>query len=918
MSQPLKSEAVKRFLEHCTHPDLAALYNVGMELQVHAAQDNGTRIEGEYKGKAWHAYSDGMTQWKSFRIPLNAKTAPENNDGLMKWDLVEHAEGIGMTGWDWLALKSRWVGFDFDGITGHADNHNKKLTDLELLQVQTKACEIPWVTVRKSTSGKGLHLYVFIEDVTTVNHDEHAAVARAILGLMSMLVGFDFRAKVDACGYIMWTWHRKMKGTDGLTLIKQGEVLREVPSNWRDHIEVVKGRRKKTLPTFVLTDTATTKGDEAETIFEELCGQSNTVSLDADHHKFINWMRDNNCNMTWEPDHHMLITHTIHLTEAHEALGLKGPFRTLSKGTERGVDHNCFLFPLRRGAWVVRRYTPGVAEESTWSKDSAGWTRCFFNREPDLKTVALSEGASEHSAGGFIFSHAADAQRAALALGVDLKLPTWAGGRRAKLKERERDGKLLAEITYDTIDNPAEMIPNGWYQEKKSWYRVLEAQANTSATQEVGNFDDIVRHPVTSAGEDAGWVLKVNEVWNGEPLTHVRTALESDASSLGLTPKQCKMVLGGSILKPWRLVNLPFQPEYPGDRTWNRGAAQLRYFPSSDIDNLHFPTWSKILTHIGSGLDQAVKNHPWARANGILMGADYLKVWVASLFQHPLLPLPYLFLYSAEQNTGKSIFHEALSLLIINGVVRADTALTSSSTFNGELENAVLCVVEETDLRKHKGAYNRIKDWVNALTISIHKKNGTPYSIPNSTHWCQCSNDSKSCPVGFGDSRITMIEVSPLDPVDLIPKSQMLELLKKEASDFMAAVLSLEIPPSGDRLNVPIIATTEKRREEEVNLTMLDLFIKEKAHYVTGKVIKVSEWYERFQEYLDPSEIHEWSKIAVGRAMPSRFPKGRRRGDGQHYFGNISWDAYRPGETILPKLVLDAENVYLESEGVKV
>jgi hypothetical protein len=918
MNQPLKSEAVKRFLEHFTHPDLAELYHLGMELQVHVGQDGGTRIEGEYKGKSWHAYSDGMTQWKSFRIPLNAKTSPKNNDGPMNWDLVEHAEGIGMTGWDWLALKSRWVGFDFDGITGHADNHSKKLTDAELLQVQMKACEIPWVTVRKSTSGKGLHLYVFIEDVTTANHDEHAAVARSILGLMSMLVGYDFSAKVDACGYIMWTWHRKMKGTDGLSLIKQGVPLHEVPPNWRDHIEVVRGRRRKTLPSFVLTETAATKGDEAEAIFEELCGQSNTVSLDADHHRFINWMQENGCNLTWEPDHHMLITHTFHLAEAHEALGLKGPFKTLAKGTERGVDHNCFMFPLRRGAWAVRRYTPGVQEESTWSKDSAGWTRCFFNREPDLKTVSLAEGGTEHASGGFIFSYASDAQKAVLGLGVDLKLPTWAGGRTAKLKERERDGKLVAQIPHEPTDNPNDMIPHGWYHEKKVWHRVMEAQVVSSNTQEVGNFDDIVRHPVTSDGEDAGWVIRVNDQWHGEPLTHVRTALESDASSLGLTPKQCKMVLGGSILKPWRLVNLPFKEEYPGDRTWNRNAAQFRYFPSQDIDNLNFPTWTKILKHVGSGLDHAVKHHPWAKNNDILTGADYLKVWIGSLFQQPLEHLPYLFLYSSEQNTGKSIFHEALSLLIVNGVVRADSALTSTGTFNGELENAVLCVVEETDLRKHKGAYNRIKDWVNALTISIHKKNFTPYSIPNATHWIQCSNDSKSCPVGFGDSRITMIEVPPLDPCDLIPKSIMIELLKKEAPDFMAAVLSVDIPPPVDRLNVPVIASSEKKREEEANQTMLELFLREKTYYVTGKMIKVGEFYERFQEFLDPSDLHEWSKIAVGRAMPSKFPKGRKRGDGQHYFGNISWDALKQGEKILPRLVLDADNMYLESEGVKV
>src|SRR5690606_33656401 len=103
--------------------------------------------------------------------------------------------------------------------------------------------------------------------------------------------------------------------------------------------------------------------------------------------------------------------------------------------------------------------------------------------------------------------------------------------------------------------------------------------------------------------------------------------------------------------------------------------------------------------------------------------------------------LPYLFLYG-PQGSGKSIFHEALSLLVTKGIVRADAALISQSGFNGELVSAVLCVIEETDLRQNKTiAYNRIKDWVTGKTINIHVKGGTPYSAANMTHWLQCANE---------------------------------------------------------------------------------------------------------------------------------------------------------------------------------
>lgn len=911
--QPSKTTAIKRFLTAMTHPDLAELYSKDMEVQVHVGADGGTRIDGEYKGRTWRAFEDAAgNRWKNIRIPLNAKTEPEDNDGPMNWDLAEHAEGIGMTGWDWKARRSRWVGFDFDAISGHSEQHAKKLTDKELLEVKDKAWNIPWVTVRKSTSGKGLHLYVFVDDVPTANHDEHAALARAILGTMSALVGFDFHGKADAMGHIMWTWHRKMRGTDGLTLLKQGEILRDIPPNWRDHVDVIRGKRKKNRPQFVNQEIAPLVGgeDEAERTFEELCGQITKVPLDQEHERLIDWFRENNAFWSWDPDRHMMVTHTIHLLEAHEALGFKGPFKTISEGKDRGNDQNCFAYPMRRGAWQIRRFGPGVAEASTWDQDSSGWTRCFYNREPDLKTVARSQGANEHKSGGFIFQHAEQAQSAVLQLGSNLDLPTWAGSRPTKLRERKEDGKIVAEIPRDPSDNGGEMVPKGWYHEGKSWYKVLNAQMGTPTAAETGNYDDMVRHVVTNTSEDYGWVLKRDSEWGVEPLAHVRIALKS----FGLSSKDSETVLGGSVSKPWVLVNLPFQSEYPGDRKWNRGAAQLRFYQTVETDKLSYPHWLKILNHIGSGLDVAVKQHPWARANGILTGADYLKIWIASLFQAPQEPLPYLFLYSTEQNTGKSIFHEALSLLVTSGVVRADAALTSQSSFNGELENAVLCVVEETDLRRHKQAYNRIKDWVTSRQLPIHKKQQTPYTVPNTSHWVQCSNDPHACPVTFGDSRITMVHVPVLDPIDLIPKREMLARLEKEASDFLAAVMTLEIPPSGDRLNVPVIATDEKLAAEKHSQTLLEMFITENVHLVHGRMIRISEFFDRFQNWLDPSAIHDWSKIRVGREMPVKFPKGRNRKDGQFNYGNMSWTPRDPSESILPKYVVVDDTLTLETE----
>ncbi|NJO83655.1 MAG: hypothetical protein HC828_13185 [Blastochloris sp.] len=346
-----------------------------------------------------------------------------------------------MTGWDWKAKRSKWVAYDFDALVGHSDKHSNKLTNEQLDEVRSAAQALDWVTVRKSTSGSGLHLYVYIESEQDVKtHTEHSALARAILGKMSALTGFSFESKVDICGGNMWVWHRKMRGTSGLQLVKRGRALtdEEIPVNWRDHVKVVSGSRKKLAPR------------DLESIgkldpFDELAGQHLRVQLDASHKKLIQYLQDNGLQWEWDQDNHMLITHTLSLKKAHADLELRGYYETSSRGSS---VVNCFAFPMRRGAWIVRRYSQGVAEHPCWTQDGSGWTTVYLNRDSDLRSVCLAHGGIEDPSGGFVFREAELASQAALYLGVDLRIAPALRARKAKLKQH-KDGRLIVEIDRD-------------------------------------------------------------------------------------------------------------------------------------------------------------------------------------------------------------------------------------------------------------------------------------------------------------------------------------------------------------------------------------------------------------------------------------------------------------------------------------
>jgi hypothetical protein len=221
----------------------------------------------------------------------------------------------------------------------------------------------------------------------------------------------------------------------------------------------------------------------------------------------------------------------------------------------------------------------------------------------------------------------------------------------------------------------------------------------------------------------------------------------------------------------------------------------------------------------------------------------------------------------------------------------ASAALVSQGGFNAELEGSVLCVVEETDLRKNALAYNRIKDWVTSREVLIHPKFATPYHIQNTTHWIHCANTHAACPIFPGDTRITMCRVNPLDLAELIPKKKLIAMLEKEASDFIASVLQLEVPESADRLNVPVISTEDKLVAAQLNKTPVELFLEEHCKVMDGCRIKFGELFERFQQTLDANEFNKWSKQAFSRDLPPAYPKGRSTTDAQFYIGNIAWKA---------------------------
>jgi hypothetical protein len=603
--------------------------------------------------------------------------------------------------------------------------------------------------------------------------------------------------------------------------------------------------------------------------FVGLISSTRRVSLDESHNTLIKWLETNNKSWWWDSEHWMLVCHTAALKEAHNELNCRGLFDTIAEGKDEG-DQNCFAFPLYSGAWVVRRHTRSTAEHKLWFQDRSGWTCCYFNRYPYLDTVLSMDGI-ETSNGAYNFKQLGNIHQVLKVYGITDNISEFFNQRRA-IAKKLGGSKLLVGV--ERIDG--DPIPEGWYAGKKHWeciYSVPEPPLETFPA------DHVVRNVVAN-GKDAGWFVYSRDQWVAQPKTNMSDVLIAQGIKRGLVSS----ILGESVLQHWRLANLPFQPEYPGNRQWNKFAAQFSVEPKQGDHS----TWDLILDHIGRGL--LVNENAWCQDNGITQGAEYLKLWIAALLQYPLEPLPYLFLYNPAQDTGKSTLHEAIRLLFKDGfgVARADTSLVNQGHFNGELEGAVLCVVEEINLRTSKTAYDKVKDWVTGKTISIHIKGRTPYDTVNTTHWIQCANNPSYCPIFPGDSRIVVISVER--PVNIIPKKILFDKLINETPAFLYSLLSIEIPESEDRLRLPVISTSEKEVQEELNETLIETFVKNYCWPVNGHMILFEEFCQKIQTIMTPQDAVYWTPRRIAFALPPNIIRGKVGEWNKTALGNLSWD----------------------------
>jgi hypothetical protein len=606
---------IKAFLSASTWPDLAERYDFGDEAQLNFAQGDGVVVpksfemkDGKTKDYKW--YGNGIEEWpQKWRDPL-----PDGkpHQGRVKYDFAQHINAIGVSGRNHEHGLTLRFGIEWDAQTGHSEKFKKGLTPDQLEEVRQKLWPIPWLEIRKSTSGKALHVWgELAEPIPTADRAEHAAIARAMLKVMSDLANYDF-SNCDACGRIMWLWGRKMIGTQGLKRLKPAEVSIPpdlVPANWRDYLIQPKGAKPAHARGY---------SPELEEFYKAVGSTYPQVPRDDQHEALITCLAKIGASHSWDQDRWLLQVCAADLKRAHQALGLRGYFDTLSQGTEP----NTFLSPRPNGAWLAVRHGPRTQEHSSWDH-SDQWTKVDFNVALTFDGACRAKQATELE-NGWQLDAVADAKWV-VEQTCTTSLPDLPE-RAVILKRSKQKGKLVAEV-----ERHGRETYRGWAAPSPT-ARKLTCLLTLKEEPAESSRDDAIRFIVDAKQKELGWLRKDKAgKWN----TLSKSTMQDTLVSEGMSKTAASGIMGAIALDPWKIGSRHFQPEWnEKDRIWNYSGAKHRE-PTPGDGPFTFPTHEKVLQHCGMNLDDAVAADPWCEKHGIKTGRDYLFVWIASLFQFP-------------------------------------------------------------------------------------------------------------------------------------------------------------------------------------------------------------------------------------------------------------------------------------------
>lgn len=184
------------------------------------------------------------------------------------------------------------------------------------------------------------------------------------------------------------------------------------------------------------------------------------------------------------------------------------------------------------------------------------------------------------------------------------------------------------------------------------------------------------------------------------------------------------------------------------DPSGNAPAHILNLWRGFDVEP-HPGDWSKFQEHlyeIVAGADIACY--------------DYVVGWMARMIQRPSEPAGTAIVLRGPQGAGKGLLAKILGRLLGSHFVHISHTGQLTSRFNGVLADALLLFADEAIWAGDKQGEGALKALITEPTLAIERKGREIMTVRNLVHLMMASNNDWVAPVGVGDRRFCVLDVS--------------------------------------------------------------------------------------------------------------------------------------------------------------
>lgn len=187
------SELVERVRAN-SHNHLLKLWTPELHTEVLVSPQGGT--------EHLIGWRNSTEFWFNLKLPSNLPA-----HFPIKFNLFDHAEGIGASGWNYVTKQSLWTTFDIDSIEDHRPEI--AVNDDNLNLVIEYVSKLSYVEIRRSTSGCGIHLRVYLNAITSESLAEHHSHSTRVLKRITQDSGITLTDYIDVHGQNFWLWNRR-------------------------------------------------------------------------------------------------------------------------------------------------------------------------------------------------------------------------------------------------------------------------------------------------------------------------------------------------------------------------------------------------------------------------------------------------------------------------------------------------------------------------------------------------------------------------------------------------------------------------------------------------------------------------------------------------------------------------------------